>query len=202
MKSTRDRILQFLLSNPQSAINDLAEAVGINAISVRHHINSLQADGLVKDEEIRHGVGRPRLVYSLTEEGLERFPTRYLRLSDGLLTQIKDTLSPDVVKNIFHDMAVHKTAEFVEKISLFPLEKKLDFLKSFAMREGFSLEWVKEDGQYLIYQANCPYYHIGQDHPEVCIFDQTLISEILALPVKTISCSLEGDSRCCYLVSI
>ena len=47
MKSTRDRILQTLLDKPHSTINELAEAVSINAISVRHHLTSLLLEGLV-----------------------------------------------------------------------------------------------------------------------------------------------------------
>ena len=66
MSSTRDRILQTLLRQPRRTINDLAEAVGINPISVRHHLTSLQVEGLVTSEEERHGVGRPRLLYALT----------------------------------------------------------------------------------------------------------------------------------------
>ena len=44
MKSTRDRILQSLLRKPRSTINELAEAVGINPISVRHHLTNLQME--------------------------------------------------------------------------------------------------------------------------------------------------------------
>jgi predicted ArsR family transcriptional regulator len=44
MKSTRDRILQTLLRKPRSTINELAEAVGINPISVRHHLTNLQME--------------------------------------------------------------------------------------------------------------------------------------------------------------
>lgn len=86
MKSTRDRILQSLLHHPRSTINVLAGEIGINPISVRHHLTNLQAEGLIKAEEERHGVGRPRLAYSLTEDGMERFPTRYLRLTTRLLS--------------------------------------------------------------------------------------------------------------------
>ena len=63
MKSTREKVLNTLASNPRSTIIDIANSVGINAISVRHHLTSLQADNLVSAEEERHGVGRPRLVY-------------------------------------------------------------------------------------------------------------------------------------------
>ena len=46
MKSTRDRILQTLLRQPRRTINELAEAVGINPISVRHHLTNMQVEGL------------------------------------------------------------------------------------------------------------------------------------------------------------
>jgi len=47
MKSTRERILQTLLRQPRTTINTLAEAVGINPISVRHHLTNLQVEGLI-----------------------------------------------------------------------------------------------------------------------------------------------------------
>jgi DeoR family transcriptional regulator, suf operon transcriptional repressor len=55
MKSTKDRILQTLLRKPKIAINDIAEAVGINPISVRHHLTNLQMEGLI--EQRRNGTG-------------------------------------------------------------------------------------------------------------------------------------------------
>ncbi len=46
-KNTRERVLKTLLKNHRCTINELAEAVNINPISVRHHISRLQAEGLV-----------------------------------------------------------------------------------------------------------------------------------------------------------
>ena len=44
MNSTRDRILKTLLTHPNATISDLADAVDINTISVRHHLTNLLAD--------------------------------------------------------------------------------------------------------------------------------------------------------------
>src|SRR4051812_22477453 len=110
MKSTRDRILQTLLRRPRSTINELAEAVGINPISVRHHLTNLQVEGLVTAEEERHGVGRPRLVYFLTEDGLEKFPTRYLRLTNRLLAQMKEKLPQPMIGELFKEVATQLAA--------------------------------------------------------------------------------------------
>jgi predicted ArsR family transcriptional regulator len=54
-KSTRQKVLQTLLKKHRCSIVELADAVEINPISVRHHISKLQADGLVASEEERHG---------------------------------------------------------------------------------------------------------------------------------------------------
>ncbi|MHC1784927.1 MAG: helix-turn-helix transcriptional regulator [Anaerolineaceae bacterium] len=201
MKSTRERILQTLLNNPRATITDLADAVSINAISVRHHLTSLQAEGLVIAEEERHGVGRPRLVYILSEKGIEKFPTRYLNLTNRLLDQLKETLPEDVLTRIFSQMAVNLASTYSQKAKSLSLENKLEYLKEILSREGFAIEWVKNPDNYMITEMSCPYYHIGQNHPEVCQVDQTLISTLLSIPAEKIQCVLSGDSRCAYIIS-
>lgn len=200
MKSTRERILQTLATHPRCMVNDLAVAVQINAISVRHHLNSLQAEGLVNNEEERHGVGRPRLVYFLTEKGLERFPTRYFRLTNLLLDQLKQSLPEAQFSQIFSALAANLAAEYAQAGASLPVEERLDLMQTILQREGFQMEWEKQNDQYLIREVSCPYYHVGQSHPEVCAVDQTLISSVLAVPVEKINCVLRGDANCTYSI--
>ncbi len=200
MKSTRERILQTLLSHPRSTINELAVAVGINAISVRHHLTSLQADGLVTYEEERHGVGRPRLVYFLTEKGLERFPTNYLRLTTRLLDELKETLPEPMVSKLFANMATDLASRYTEHINDLSMEERLELVKTLLAQEGFTVEWEKQGNKYHINEITCPYYHVGQSHPEVCTVDQTLISTVLAIPAEKINCVLHGDTHCTYVI--
>jgi DeoR family transcriptional regulator, suf operon transcriptional repressor len=200
MKSTRERILITLVSQPRSTINELAEAVGINAISVRHHLSTLEAEGLVEGEEERHGVGRPRLVYNLTEKGLERFPTRYLTLTNRLLDQIKGTLPETTVTNIFTQMASNLADNAVQRARFMNTEGKLNLVKELLAQEGFSVEWEKIGDQYQIHEITCPYLHIGRSHPEVCSVDQTVISKILSIPAEKINCVLRGDAHCTYII--
>lgn len=200
MKSTRERILQTLVTQPRSTIIELADAVGINAISVRHHLTRSEAEGLVTDEEERHGVGRPRLVYFLTEKGLERFPTRYLRLTNRLLDQIKESLPQATVKTIFTQMATDMAARATQRAQFMNTEEKLDLVKELLGQEGFMVEWEKLNDQYHIHEITCPYYHIGQKHPEVCTVDQTVISNVLSIPVEKIKCVLSGDTHCTYII--
>lgn len=200
MKSTRDRILQTLLRRPRTTINELAEAVGINPISVRHHLTNLQVEGLVDAEEERHGVGRPRLVYFLTENGLERFPTRYLRLTTRLLTQMKESLPGPMVGELFREVATGLAEEHQEQLKGLGIEARLETVKELLAEEGFVVEWERRGNEYHIHEITCPYLQVGQSHPEVCTVDQTLISKMLSLPVNKVQCILSGASHCTYVV--
>lgn len=198
MKSTRDRILHTLLTQPRATINELANAVNINAISVRHHLSNLQADGLVISEEERHGVGRPRLIYYLSDKGIETFPSRYYSLTNRLLEQLKETLPSTELDSIFTKIGNDLIEEHLPEIESLDTEARLEFVKEILADEGHLIEWEKQESGYHIYEKTCPYYHISQNHPEICNLDQTLLSRILEAPVTKITCINQGDARCTY----
>ena len=199
-KTTRERVLETLLTRQRCTINEIAEVVDINPISVRHHITKLEADGMVTSAEERHGVGRPRRVYFLTENGREHFPTHYLRLTMRLLEQLKETVPAPMVNQLFASMARDLAEDHKAEISGLSMEQRLDLVTNLLSSEGFKVDWQKQGEFYQIREASCPYYHIGQNHPEVCSVDQTLISTVLAVPAEKIKCILQGDANCVYLV--
>jgi predicted ArsR family transcriptional regulator len=135
-KSTRDKVLQTLLSRQRCTINELAEAVEINPISVRHHIARLEADGLVTSAEERHGVGRPRRLYYLTEHGLERFPSRYMKLTIRLLEQLKGSMPEPMINRLFTQMAKEMAAEYEQEASGLSIEQRLDLVTGLLSSEG------------------------------------------------------------------
>jgi len=202
MKSTREKIVKKLLTNPRSTIISLADSVGINGISVRHHLTSLQAEGLVSAEEERHGVGRPRLVYSLTELGIEKFPSNYLKLTNRLIDQIKLVVSKQQFDSIFSLLAENLSKDHLDEVSSLPFEAKLNQVKNILANEGFIIEWEKTNDQYKIRMINCPYYHVGLTHPEVCKIDQVIISTLISKPLIIKECIRNGDDCCTYLIAV
>ena len=196
MKSTRERVLQTLMSSPKTPINDIAEAVGINAISVRHHLTILQGENLVTAEEERHGVGRPRLVYSLTDKGMDKFPTRFYRLTNNLLDEIKGTLTESEIHNIFRRMAEKMSAEYKTAINLPTMDGKLELLKRVLANEGFEMEWVRNGELYNLYELSCPFSQIEKRHPEICFFDRVFISKLLSIPESNVKRFSTPEKRC------
>ena len=80
------------------------------------------------------------------------------------------------------------------------MEERLNLVQKLLTQEGFTVEWEKLGSQYQIHESSCPYYYIGQSHPEVCTVDQTLISTVLNIPAEKITCVLSGDAHCTYVI--
>lgn len=202
-KSTRQQILEALQKREHCTINDLAEISKISPISVRHHIARLEADGLVTSEEERHGVGRPRRVYRLTTKGAEYFPSRYVEMTIRLLEQMKQNLPVQVIESMFSQMAMDLLEDQAVDIDLDGLnvEERLQVVERILSSEGFQVAWERQGNAYHIHETVCPYLQVGQNHPEVCTIDQTLISTLLQVPVEKIQCRLHGDKRCTYIIS-
>lgn len=200
--NTRNGVLRTLLLNQRRTVNDLAEAVDINPISVRHHITKLEAEGFIQSEEERHGVGRPRLVYSLTNKGMEQFPQRYLQLSLRLLQQLKANLSEKELGEIFQDLAGEIAGELTQDVNLedLTLEERLQLLQEVLTAEGYTVNLEEEEGYYYLIGASCPYHHIGEDHPEICVVDQELIAHFISTTPMRVECILKGDKQCKYLI--
>lgn len=199
--NSRETILATLRRRGQCSIAELTEQVGISSVSVRHHLGSLQAEGLVEARESRHGVGRPRLIYHLTEAGLERFPTRYLTLTNRLLNEMKEHLPESVVQTLFAEIATSMAREVGEELQGLPTEQRLPRLLEILAQEGFEAKAEAEaNGGFRVTEVNCPYYRISVRHPEVCTLDASIISQALASPVHRQSCILSGDRSCSFMI--
>jgi predicted ArsR family transcriptional regulator len=200
MKSTREKILRTLLAYPGSTINDLAEAVSINGISIRHHLTALEAEGLVTSTEERHGVGRPRLIYTLTERGVEKFPTSYLRLTQRIMNSLSEKMSPTELKALFEEIGAEIAEPYVNDLEGKSLDTRIQLTKTVLTNEGFIVEVKKNEDHYLLTSLSCPYYRVGLDHPIICTLDHTLISRLTGSSIEIKSCICEGFDHCTFII--
>jgi predicted ArsR family transcriptional regulator len=194
--STHNVILEAIKQANEATVDELAEAADVSPVTVRHHLNTLQAEGLLETKSIRRKVGRPYYVYSLSDKGHELFPQRYVRFSSRLLDELKERFAEGTVVEILYSL-VNKVAE--ENRSHFEgrsFEERLDFLIDLLAEEGFLASWELTDDGYRLTEYSCPYYSIGQKHSEVCTIDSQLVQIVLDTKIVQHTCMLEGDSSC------
>jgi len=204
MGTTRNQVLQHMLTQQRCTINDLADAVNIDPISVRHHITKLEGDGLVDSIEERHGVGRPRRLYFLTEAGMELFPGRTIHFTNELLEQLKGQLSDEAYQTLFDQMAASISDNYLSDANFenLTLDQRLDLIRNWLTDEGYTVEVERTENEIVIKESSCPYYYVGRRHGEVCTIDKRLISKVLSAEPERTSCLLHGDSHCTYVVPL
>lgn len=198
--STRQMVLRTLKELEQATVNQLAEAVGIKPITLRHHLNVLQAEGLVTVEERRQPVGRPTYVYCLSQRAEGLFPRAY-RLSVGhVLVQIRDNLSPGTMEMLVELITDGLVEEVRGQFSALPPEDRLPRLLELLEQEGFTARLHTADDGTQLLEYQCPYHPLGRQYPELCRLDETLIREAVNTAVKRGSCLLAGDSSCTFIL--
>lgn len=195
-ESTREVILRTIKLRHRATVNELAEAADVSPVTVRHHLNALQAESLLLSDSVRRKVGRPYHVYSLSEKGTELFPKRYARLSTRLLEELKRRFPSEVVTELFHSVVRDIVTEQRDDFEDLDFEDRLSFLIELLAEEGFLARWEKDDGQYHLIEYSCPYISLGKEHTEICSFDKELIIEVLGTEVEQHSCMLTG-AQCC-----
>lgn len=200
-KTTKDGILHALKQTPQISIEELATLVDVSPITVRHHLNSLQAEGLVQLESVRRKVGRPYYIYSLTEQGHELFPHRYFSLTNRILDELKTKLPEELVNQIFVGVVKSLIEEHKETFETLTFEDRLNYVTRLLADEGFLARWEKTDDGYKIIEYSCPYISVGQKHAEICTFDKELMLTVLDTPIEQHSCMLQGDDCCQFTVT-
>jgi DeoR family transcriptional regulator, suf operon transcriptional repressor len=200
MNDTRRAVLEHIHANGQATVQRLADTLGISPISVRHHLTSLQAAGLVRIELERQAVGRPKYRYLLTERALDHFPQQYQTLVIRLLDELKATFPADQVESIIERVATNAAAHYGTGALDGTLEQRLARLVTILGAEGFMAEVQRVDDHMVLTAQNCPYTTIGHRHPELCRIDSTLIQTVLGGSVQQTACVLQGDRSCAFSV--
>lgn len=203
MHSVRQSILEILKESGAATVADLAERLEMAPVSVRHHLDILQGDNVIRVGRVeRNGaVGRPQQSYVLTEEASALFPNNFAALAAGLVRQMKQMLPPEQVKIAFQSVA-QEIARPVDPVSLrqMPIEDRLDRIAAFLSERGYLARWEANpdgaEGGYLLHKFNCPYRSVSGEHRELCVMDQLLINEL----VGDVCCrtqSVADHANCC-----
>jgi predicted ArsR family transcriptional regulator len=72
-ESTRGKII-MLLRRASRTVEELAQALNLTDNAVRTHLVILERGGLVRQQGVRHGAGKPAFVYELAPETEQLFP--------------------------------------------------------------------------------------------------------------------------------
>jgi len=204
MQATRQLILQILRERGEATVDEIVADLNpqrgaITAVTVRHHLNKLQADGLISFAKMRRKVspGRPQHLYTLTPQGESRLPNNYKRLAASLLNQLHRL--PDHSINVILEGLSTDMADEAQIPDL-PISERLDAIVVYLNEHGYDAYWELSADGYFLHTLNCPYHELSQQNPHLCHMDMRLMSRLLGVVPRLTSHVAQGDSSCSYFI--
>ncbi|HEV2762948.1 MAG TPA: ArsR family transcriptional regulator [Pyrinomonadaceae bacterium] len=196
--STRGRIVS-LLRGGSGTVSELASRLELTDNAVRAHLLSLERDGLVRQSGVQRGPRKPHFSYELTAEADRLFPKAYDALLVQLLTSLKGRLPPAALEDVLREVGRSLAARHSTGQTHADLEERLQNALAVLKAIGGSPSLDRESGRLVIRSNGCPLSAAVVEHPEVCELAESLVAEILGLPVRE-RCVRGESPKCCFEV--
>ena len=198
--STRGRIVTLLRCTGRT-VEELAGALGLTDNGVRSHLAILERDGIVRQHgTVSHdGGGKPAYVYELTPEAEEDLFTKAYR---PVLLQLLDAMSerwgPDEAEALLRAAGRRLARERV--VPTDGVRARLETAVAVLNELGGFADLEEHGDTFVVRGYSCPLTAVVSDHPEMCRLVETLIAELVGVPVRE-HCDRSEKSRCCFEVT-
>lgn len=206
-------ILKLLYRKPMS-VEEIAQKLSLQPITIRHHLQSLVEAGFIEAIEERAGsVGRPKIHYKMVKEPrLVSYPKRrYLMLSSFIVNTLRFMLGETQAKKILRQAGLEMGANTTKR-----LETEHDirewslkaydrfFVKDYLEKMGSEPETVEVTDRKIVYRLhNCLFFEMAVKMPEIMCdtvhesFHEGLIKTMgKEATINRLTCMSKGDQYC------
>lgn len=200
MQSTRQRILEYLQKEGRGTVRELGELLGLTSTGIRQHLTVLERDGLVDSREERGRVGRPTLVYSLTDKADALFPKAYDTLANLLLEEIRDREGNEKLQLILQNVARRLAAPYTARVEGRSLNERVEETTQIIEEQGCLVDFTEKDGEFLINEYTCPFPKTAEQDRAVCALHVEFVRILSGGETKLVRSLMRGERSCTYRI--
>ncbi|HET7276158.1 MAG TPA: ArsR family transcriptional regulator [Longimicrobiaceae bacterium] len=199
LASTRGQVIG-LLRRSSRTVNELAEELGLTDNAVRSHLSALQRDGLVEQEQgPPQGVGKPAFIYHLTPAADTLLPKAYASILGLLLGTLAERTGEGEMEEILREVGRRAAAGRSDESE--DTRMRIDAAYGVLGELGGVADLEETEGAVFIRGYSCPLAALVPDHPQVCRLAESLLSELIGVPV-TEHCTKGDRPRCCFEIPL
>jgi DeoR family suf operon transcriptional repressor len=197
LTGTRGRILN-LLRRSALTVKELAAELGLTPNAVRGHVAGLQREGLVREGGLRRGGTRPAVVYEVVPRVDSVLSKAYIPFVAQLLTALGERMSRAKLDDLMRTVGRRLAAEWPRLRG--DLRQRVQ-AAALLLEELGALTEIEGRGRgFVIRGHGCLLAEAVHGRPEVCRVMESLLSELLEVPVR--ECCERGEHpRCCFEIA-
>jgi predicted ArsR family transcriptional regulator len=200
MQATRQQILDFLRRNGRATVKDLDSHLGLTSTGVRQHLTVLEREGLVEAHEERGHVGRPALVYQLSDKGDGIYPKKYDQLANILIEEVRQVAGAQALQTLLRRVALRFAESYTERLDDKSLSERVNEATRIINERGSEADCVKDGDDWLIRQYTCPFPQVARQNSCVCALDVEFVRQLVGSDARLSTSLLRGDRACTYRI--
>ena len=176
--------LVVLLRQGVETVNELAAALGLTDNAVRAHLTALERDGLARPTGTRRGPRKPAVTYALSAEAEQLFPKEYGPVLRNLLDVLNDQLSPDQLEAVVRATGHRLARNFAPVGPSAGADERAARVADVLRELGGCCRPAASNGTITVGCTACPLAVASEGHPELCRMVETLLTDVLGVPVR------------------
>jgi DeoR family transcriptional regulator, suf operon transcriptional repressor len=198
LDTSRGRIVSLLRTGGRT-VDDIATKLGLTRSAVRLQLAAIERDGGVRRAGKRPGTTRPSHVFELTPAVEQLLSKAYVPLLTTLVDVFAEALPAQQVETLLRKTGRELARELSEKAVSGGLKSRVATASKLMNEHLGALTRVVSNGAIAIRGAGCPLAALTGKHRGVCLAMESLVTEIVGVPVRE-CCNRDGRPRCCFEV--
>ena len=198
LRETSDAaILDLLREADARSVSELATATKVTATAVRQRLVRLMRQGLVEREPTRHGRGRPRHRYLLSEKAKRQAGENFTDLALVLWKEIRGVQDPQVRKGLYRRIAQNMAGMYGPQVNGATTAERMQQVASVLGERNVPFVVEQQEQQLPVLTAHaCPYPELAEQDRGICVVERMMLAELLASDVRLRECRMDGDTCC------
>ena len=197
LDSSRGRIVTLLRRGALTA-DDIASKLRVTRSAIRAQITGMERDGVVRRAGQRPGTTRPSHVFELTPEVEQLLSSAYI----PLLTQLVDVFAAGLPADQLETLLRQAGKKLADELSggkrpAGNLAARVAMASEMMNEQLGATTHVEGNGGYVIRGFGCPLAALTGKHPGVCLAMESLVAEVVGVPVRE-CCDRAERPQCCF----
>jgi predicted ArsR family transcriptional regulator len=197
LDSSRGRIVTLLRGGVLTA-DDIASRLRVTRSAIRAQLTGMERDGVVRRAGQRPGTTRPSRVFELTPEVEQLLSSAYI----PLLTQLVNVFAAELPADQLEKMLRQAGKQLADEMSrgkrpVGSLAARVALASQMMNEHLGAATHVERNGRLVIRGFGCPLAALTGTHPGVCLAMESLVAEVVGVPVRE-CCDRSERPECCF----
>lgn len=180
-ETTRGRLVA-LLRQGQLTVDEMASALGVTDNAVRAQLATLERDGLVEQQGVRRGAGKPSYAYGLTAEFEPTLSRAYVPLLLQLLRELQHRMTEAELTDLLAEVGRRWAAELPPAGG--SARDRAEQVAALFERLGGATEVDDSDGRVAVRGFGCPLGLAVHEQPRVCAAVEAMLMRVAGMEVQ------------------